>query len=156
MEHILYNATNIATFMHLDPKDIVNIEVLSKHKAIVSYRCKVEIKQRNIVFPDVLSTVMKNRMKRSLEIEITNNYDGTYTAKSQETESTIKPYFNKITCTCSDWSNLSIALDTELVACEHVYAYLRFIGFDSIYDYISEMKSEKHRQETSSDSDLQA
>ena len=163
MEHILYNATNIATFMHLDPKDIVNIEVLSKHKAIVSYRCKVEIKQRNISFPDVLSTVMKNRMKRSRrdprsgahDIEITNNYDGTYTAKGQETESTIKPYFNKITCTCSDWSNLA-AFDSEQVACEHVYAYLRFIGFNSIYDYILEMKSAKNSQQTSSDSDLQA
>ena len=84
------------------------------------------------------------------DIEITNNYDGTYTAKGQETESTIKPYFNKITCTCSDWSNLAIALDTDLVACEHVYAYLRFIGFDSIYDYILEIK---HHQKGQGDLD---
>lgn len=142
MQHVLFNKTNINHFMWLENKEILEIHVKDRNMALVTYKHGNTTKKAKVTRIDIMDAIVQNRQKRSKNIKITNNYDGTYTAENpiKETQYTIKPYFKKITCTCPDWANLSIALETDEVACKHVFAYLNTLGFSNLQEYISEMK----------------
>ena len=157
MEHALFNQQTIQDCLWVEPEEITSIQVIDRHTAEVTFKVNGQEYQWRVTKTDVLDGIVRSRKKRSEHITVTNNGDGSYKAYNpiKETSYTIKPYLDKVTCSCKDWCNLSISLDTEQVACKHVYSYLNYLGFGNLPEYIAEMNRLSSRLEQEQDEYLQ-
>ena len=157
MAHVLFNKQTIKDYLWVEPEEITNIHVIDRNTAEVTFKVNGKEYQWLLTKTDVLDGIVRSRSERSKHITITNNGDGSYKAYNpiKETSYTIKPYLDKVTCTCKDWCNLSISLSSEQVACKHVYSYLNYLGFGNLQEYIAEMNRLNSRFELEQDEYLQ-
>ena len=129
MAHVLFNKQTIKDYLWVEPEEITNIHVIDRNTAEVTFKVNGKEYQWRVTSTDVLDGIVRSRSQRSKHITITNNGDGSYKAYNpiKETSYTIKPYLDKVTCTCFDWCNLSISLSSEQVACKHILSDQKYL-----------------------------
>lgn len=142
MSHILYNFTNICAVTWLERKEIKSITIKSPDHCLVNLKSGEVITVRA---NEVKEAIALNRKERTVDIEIIDNSDHSYTAFNAEkgTEYLLIPHDSYIFCNCNDYANQSIALNTTEVCCKHIWSLLGYLGFNDLAEY-QDFKEEEH------------
>jgi hypothetical protein len=70
---------------------------------------------------------MKNKKRANLQVLPTNSNSYLVRNTKTNTEYTVLPLIENLECNCSDYR--------KSIACNHVFAVLKFLGFSSIAEY---------------------
>ena len=141
MSHVIFSVTNICLATWLEREEIRQIHVKSNRFADVYLSNGAIV---SVTSEEIKPVMEQRRRSKALNVEVERLEKANYfTVKNPHkgTEYNVLPLMEHLSCNCPDYSNQSIAFNSEKVACKHIFAVLNYLQFSSITEYAEDVEN---------------
>jgi hypothetical protein len=133
MAKIVFNKVNVAKYLGIKTGEIVTIVPDNSEIATVVLKdCFYKVTKQ-----ELKGLMINDRKQRIDQVEIHSFGKGEYIAHNKDKENSyiIRPKKDYVRCECEDYHWLSVAFDTDKMACKHIYKYLNLLGVNNLLEY---------------------
>jgi hypothetical protein len=132
MAKIVFNKTNVAKYLGIKSNEIIGIIDDSEIATVILKDSFYKVTKQQLK-----GIIINDRKTRIDQVEIHSFGNEEYIAHNKEKTNSyiIRPKKDYIRCECEDYNQLTIAYDTDKMACKHIYKYLNLLGVNNLLEY---------------------
>jgi hypothetical protein len=142
-ECYLYSQARASRILGVKPSEIEFVYVCGDGRILVGlYNDSVYLSDREFKI-----AYGEERKARAKELIVTKRLDmkSGYTVRNESSKSAykVKAFIDGLVCECPDYEISSQVMNSDKVACKHIYAVLGQLGYSSLREYIKGQKADK-------------